>query len=70
MTDSRTIDSIIVGKRHRREIGDIASLARSIGEIGLLHPVVITPKGELIAGERRLRAMQQLGWTEAFRSSS
>ena len=45
-------------------MGDIAKLARDIAKIGLLHPVVVTPNGELIAGERRLRAMQQLGWTE------
>ena len=35
--------------------------AASIFEIGLLHPVVVTPQLELIAGERRLRACQHLG---------
>ena len=59
MSDIRAIDSIIVGERHRRDLGDVASLAHSIAELSLLHPIVITPKGELIAGERRLR-----GWTE------
>jgi ParB family chromosome partitioning protein len=55
---------IIVGERHRKDMGDIDGLAASIGELGLLHPVVIKPTGELIAGERRLRAAESLGWTE------
>jgi N6-adenosine-specific RNA methylase IME4/ParB-like chromosome segregation protein Spo0J len=58
------IDSIRVGPRHRRDMGDIAGLAASIAELGLLHPVVIRPDGFLIAGERRLRAARKLGWTE------
>lgn len=36
----------------------------SIAEVGLLHPVVVTPEGRLIAGQRRLAACRQLGWTE------
>ena len=32
MSDIRAINSIIVGERHRRDMGDIASLARSIAE--------------------------------------
>jgi N6-adenosine-specific RNA methylase IME4 len=59
----RVID-IIVGERHRKDMGDIAGLAASIHELGLLHPIVITPDGELIAGERRLRAAESLGWSE------
>lgn len=30
----------------------------------LLHPVVITPAGRLSAGQRRLDACRQLGWTD------
>jgi ParB family chromosome partitioning protein len=58
------VDKIQIGTRHRREMGDIASLANSMGELGLLQPVVVRPDGMLIAGERRLRAAQLLGWTE------
>lgn len=58
------IERIIIGKRHRRDLGDIDSLAASIAENGLLHPIPVKPDGTLIAGERRLRAAQQLGWTE------
>src|SRR5215831_14872214 len=60
----RAIADIIVGERHRKDMGDITALAASIGELGLLHPVVITPDGQLIAGARRLRAAESLGWTE------
>jgi ParB family chromosome partitioning protein len=55
---------IRIGGRHRRDLGDIAGLAASIAEVGLLHPVVIREDGTLIAGERRLRACGSLGWSE------
>jgi N6-adenosine-specific RNA methylase IME4 len=58
----RAIDSIHVGTRHRRAIGDIDGLAASINEVGLLHPIVIRKDGVLIAGERRLAAYKKLGW--------
>lgn len=58
------IDSIAVGMRHRREMGDIVTLAGSISEIGLLHPIVVRPDGTLIAGERRLAACKSLGWNK------
>src|SRR4051812_45248477 len=58
------LNSIVVGKRHRRELGDVAPLASSIGDVGLLHPIVVRPDGKLIAGERRLAAAKQLGWSE------
>jgi ParB family transcriptional regulator, chromosome partitioning protein len=57
------IDEIVIGQRHRREMGDLDGLAASIAEIGLLHPVVVRPDGTLIAGERRLRAAKLLGWS-------
>lgn len=58
------ISSIRVGKRSRRDMGDIAALAANISEIDLLHPIVVRPDGQLIAGERRLRAVERLGWTD------
>jgi N6-adenosine-specific RNA methylase IME4 len=57
------IDRITVGKRHRRDMGDIDGLAASIADLGLLEPIVVCPDGMLIAGERRLRAVQRLGWS-------
>jgi N6-adenosine-specific RNA methylase IME4 len=59
-----SIDQVRVGERHRKDMGDIAALAANIAEVGLLHPIVVTPDGTLIAGERRLRAAELLGWTE------
>ncbi|MGO0123473.1 ParB/RepB/Spo0J family partition protein [Desulfothermobacter acidiphilus] len=44
---------------------ELRSLATSIAEYGLLHPVVVRPLGEgyeLVAGERRWRACRLLGW--------
>lgn len=49
----------------REEYGDIESLARHIAEYGLLHPLVINTRDQLIAGRRRLKAIQSLGWTRA-----
>jgi N6-adenosine-specific RNA methylase IME4 len=59
-----TIDRIEVGFRYRRDLGDLRTLTESIVEVGLLHPVVVTPAGRLIAGQRRLEACRQLGWTD------
>src|SRR5450432_3381000 len=58
------IDQIDVGFRYRRDLGDLRSLSESIAEVGLLHPVVVTPEGRLIAGQRRLEACRLLGWLE------
>ena len=44
----RSIADIAVGKRHRRDLGDVRSLAASIADLGLLHPIVITPDGRLM----------------------
>lgn len=58
------ISDIVVGTRRREDLGDISGLADSISSWGLLHPVVVDDKNRLVAGERRLRACQQLGWSE------
>jgi ParB-like chromosome segregation protein Spo0J len=42
-------------------MGDIGALAASIAADGLLHPVVVTAAGVLVAGERRIRSFQRLG---------
>ena len=61
-THSRAIADIRIGVRHRRDFGDIDALAASMDAIGLLHPIVVTAKGKLLCGERRLRAAKLLGW--------
>ena len=57
----RQIDSITVGVRHRRDLGDMSALMRSIEEVGLLQPVTVTPDGVLVCGWRRLEALRRLG---------
>src|SRR5262245_14705515 len=61
---TRRIDEIIIGKRHRRDLGDISALAANIDQVSLLQPIGVRPDGRLIWGERRLRAAQRLGWTD------
>src|ERR1035437_1094926 len=58
------IDLIQIGFRYRKALGDLRSLADSISEVGLLHPLVVTPEGRLIAGQRRLKACRLLGWKD------
>ena len=58
------VDEIRLGFRYRKDLGDLRPLMDSIAEVGLLHPVVVTPEGRLIAGQRRLAAVRQMGWTE------
>jgi ParB-like nuclease domain len=59
------VADIEVGTRHRHDMGDIDALAQNIAEIGLLHPIVVTPaqdgRSRLIAGARRLLAYRKLG---------
>ena len=43
---------------------DVGDLVNSIGEVGLLQPIVVTPDNTIISGHRRFKAMQSLGWTE------
>lgn len=58
------IPDVIVGERRRQDLGDLDGLAESIDKYGLLHPIVIDSSNTLVAGERRLRACEQLGWRE------
>ena len=58
------ISSITIAPdRQRKELTGITELAASIRTMGLIHPIVVTPDGGLVAGERRLRAHQELGYT-------
>lgn len=60
--DTVAIDAIKLDGRYRQDMGDIDGLAASIAELGLLHPIVVTPDYTLIAGQRRLAACRRLGW--------
>ncbi len=50
------VSDVKVGDRFREELGDIEELAISIGEKGLVQPISIDGKGNLLAGGRRLAA--------------
>jgi site-specific DNA-methyltransferase (adenine-specific) len=58
------ISKIKIGERFRKDFGNLEPLKKSIQEIGLLHPVVVNEDNVLVAGERRLRSVQELGWDE------
>lgn len=64
------LEAITPNPRQPRTVFDedaMAELVASIGEVGLLQPVVVRPLGEgsfeLVMGERRWRASQQAGLT-------
>ncbi len=56
------IDSIRVGGgRIRRDVGDLASLTRSITLLGWVSPIVVDEDLNLVAGYRRLEALRKAG---------
>lgn len=55
------ISEVVVGKR-MRAVGNVAELAASIKEVGLLNPITITKDKRLVAGAHRLKACKELGW--------
>lgn len=56
-SNTRWPAEISIGKRHRKEFGDIEALALSYNERGaIIQPIAITADNKLIAGERRIKA--------------
>lgn len=59
------IEKIKIKDRIRKDLGNIQELADDIKANGLINPPVITPDTyELITGERRIRAMEYLGYKQ------
>jgi ParB/Sulfiredoxin domain len=58
------IDEIVIGRRHRREMGDIAVLAASIRDDTQLRLIAIRSAGTLFSGARRSQAAKLLGLTK------
>src|SRR5215831_14010020 len=58
-----SLDSIKVGERFRKDMGDIEGLAHSIKEKGLLQPITVDLHYNLVAGGRRLAAARLAGVT-------
>jgi ParB-like nuclease domain. len=66
-TKQMRLDQIRVGKRFRKNPStNVESLKRSIEESELLHLLVVTRDGLLVAGHRRLEALKELGETETL----
>jgi ParB family transcriptional regulator, chromosome partitioning protein len=61
ISDIKNINS---NNRLRKKPTNIESLASSIENIGLLHPVVLDENNNLIAGYRTIKAYEHLGRTE------
>lgn len=57
------ICDIKIKKRVRKDLGDLENLKDSLRRYGLLSPITINSKNELVAGQRRLESAKQLGWT-------
>ena len=59
------VGQIVVNEQHRAAFDEITELAQSIQELGLIQPLLVRvrpdQKFDLVAGERRLRAIQELG---------
>ena len=56
------ISDIKVKKRVREDLGDLEQLKQSLRTYGLMNPITLNCKYELIAGERRLEAAKAIGW--------
>ena len=56
------IKDIVVKKRIRKDMGDIASLAESLKRFGQISPIMLSKGNVLITGCRRLEAARTLGW--------
>lgn len=61
------ISEISVSQTHRIDPGNQEELKQTLQTYGMIHPIVVRELGtqyELIAGYRRLKAAEALGWTE------
>ena len=58
------IEKIHIGDRHRQEMGDMDALAANIREMGLLQPIGVDEFFNLVYGQRRLEACENLGWKQ------
>ena len=57
------IKDIKIKKRVRKDLGNLEDLKDSMRIYGLMNPITLNGRYELIAGERRLQSAIQLGWT-------
>lgn len=64
MTEKVNIKDVMIGNRYRKDLGYIQGLMESISRQGLLMPIIIDDKNNLISGARRLQACRKLGWVK------
>ena len=58
-----SISDIKVKRRVRKDLGNLEDLKDSLRRYGLLNPITLNSKYQLVAGERRLEAAKAIGWT-------
>lgn len=58
--DLVNVDDVVIGDE-RRTVRDVTALVASIGEVGLLQPIVVTDGLRLVAGRHRLEAFRKMG---------
>lgn len=59
-----SLDSIKIKDSRLRVKSNVQDLCESLREIGLIHPVVVNHRRELLAGGRRYAAAKRLGWKQ------
>jgi len=65
VTSVRLLREIKIGSRVRTdESTEVDTLAKSIKETGLKHAITIDPDNNLVAGWRRLKAYERIGWKQ------
>lgn len=65
MTEALPIKKLKLPRKGRAIDGTyVRELMVSIRDVGLLHPIVVGPGMRVIAGVHRMKACQELGWTE------
>lgn len=63
--ETRKLSELKATNPYLRMGTDVTELEKSIGTLGLIAPLVITPDNVILAGARRYQAMMNLGFTEA-----
>ena len=62
MKHSISISEVKIKERFRKDIDDLESLKNDIAKQSLLQPIVIDTNKVLVAGLRRLKSCEELGW--------
>ena len=58
------LSEIKTDREYLRLDSDVETLAKSIDQVGLIHPLSVNEDNELLAGGRRYCAVKSLGWEE------